>query len=311
GQPVVKSGELHTADGQLIEIVQSGPDGDGVITWQGVVAGSDPAQEAFKLTIDTAGDNIGDFDFCLSLPLQHPYHDSDSKNDGPEKSFEDNLKFDFTVIGTDADGDAATGHIKINVDDDSPVAECDLDCVTEGTHGEGELNFATGNVVTGNGDTIFGDDDNNLDGNQDHPGADQPYTISKLDHCGDCYLLVQDEEGNFHVEKNGVQLPEDGSGDANFDPASGILHIPTHEGGTLDIVLVSEVQSEVGDYKYTVPANAEHDHDIHFGPEVSASIALGSNVADWQAAFGGISVSALNGSLVIKSPIDVDPNGAS
>jgi hypothetical protein len=59
-----------------------------------------------------------------------------------------------------------------------------------------------------------------------------------------------------------------------------------------------------------VPANAEHDHDIHFGPEVSASIALGSNVADWQAAFGGISVSALNGNLVIKNPIDVDPNGA-
>ncbi len=297
GNPVLVSGELHTADGQLIEIVKSGPDADGIVTWQGIVQGTD--LEAFKLTIDTAGDNIGDFDFCLSLPLQHPYHDSDSKNDGPEKSFEDNLKFDFTIIGTDADGDAATGHIKVNVDDDSPKAECDIDCVTEGKT-DGELNFATGNVVTGNGDTIFGDDDNNLDGNQDHPGADQPYTISKLDHCGDCYLLVQDEEGNFHVEKNGAQLPEDGTGDANFDPATGILHIPTHEGGTLDIVLVSDVQSEVGDYKYTVPADAEHDHTILAGPVDLAQSVSGAfdTVGEWTSSFAskGITIQPINGS---------------
>ena len=181
GEPVVTSGELRTADGQPIEIVKSGPDSDGIVTWQGIVAGSDPAQEAFKLTVDTAGDNIGDFDFCLSLPLEHPYQDFDSKNDGPEKSFEDNLKFDFTIIGTDADGDAATGHIKINVDDDSPKAECDVDCVTEGET-DGEPNYATGNVVTGV-DGGLGNDDNSLDGNADNPGADQPYTISKLAHA--------------------------------------------------------------------------------------------------------------------------------
>ena len=124
------SGELRTADGQPIEIgspvrtaTASSPAGHR--------GRQDPAQD-LQAHLDTTGDDIGEFDFCLNLPLEHPYQDSDSKNDGPEKSFEDNLKFDFKIIGMDVDGDAATGHIKIKVDDDSPKAECDVDCVTEG-----------------------------------------------------------------------------------------------------------------------------------------------------------------------------------
>ena len=30
--------------------------------------------------------------------------------------------------------------------------------------------------------------------------------------------------------------------------------------------MVSATQSEVGDYKYTVPEDADHDHDIPAGP---------------------------------------------
>ena len=204
----------------------------------------------------------------------------------------------------DSDGDTATGHIKVQVDDDSPKAECDVDCVTEGET-DGEPNYASGNVVTGV-DGGLGNDGNSLDGNKDHPGADQPYTISKLAHDGVQYTLIDNGDGTFDAAKDGVLI--DGSGDESFDGSK--LTIKTAEGGTFEIVMVSPTQSEVGDYKYTVPENAEHEHDIHFGPEVSASIALGTNVADWQSAFGGITVSALNGSLVIKSPIDVDPNGA-
>ena len=42
-------------------------------------------------------------------------------------------------------------------------------------------------------------------------------------------------------------------------------------------------QSEVGDYKYTVPENAQHEHDIHAGPETLAeSVSAAFNtVGEW------------------------------
>ena len=169
-------------------------------------------------------------------------------------------KLSVTLTVSDKDGDTVSASKdisgSINVDYDSPKAECDYECVVEGTHGEGELNYVTGNIVTGNGDTIFGNDANNLDGNADNPGADQPYTISKISHGGNTYELSADHQSVSNLG------PDD-----DFDPATGILTIKTAEGGTLEIVLVSDNQDEVGDYKYTVPADADHDHDIAAGPE--------------------------------------------
>jgi hypothetical protein len=49
----------------------------------------------------------------------------------------------------------------------------------------------------------------------------------------------------------------------------------------------------------------DHDHDIHFYPKSRRS----PHQCGRRERVGGISVSALNGSQ-IKSPIDVDPNGA-
>ncbi len=295
--------DLRTADGHLIELHVELNEITGQLTLTGV--DSEDASEAFVYTLQTTGYNAGEFTFCLNEPLQHPYHDPDSQNDGPQKSYEDNLNFDLTVRGYDIDGDWADGCITIKVDDDSPKSVCDYDCVVEGTHGDPQtetqvLNFATGNIVTGSHDTIFGDDANNLDGNQDHPGADQPYTISKLSHDGNEYNLIDNGDGTFSVTKNGGN-PLDG--DESFDGK--VLHIPTHEGGTLDIVLVSPTQSEVGDYKYTVPEFAEHDHDKFGGPATLAESAGDGfdEVSEWTQSFAnaGIHLEMNTGALGLRT----------
>jgi VCBS repeat-containing protein len=302
---------LRTADGRAIEIETDGPDGSGIVTWTAVVAlGEDGAgTEVFKLTIDTAGGNIGDFDFDLYLPLEHPFTDPDLNNDdNPLSSFEDNLNFDFTVRATDVDGDWTDGHIKIKVDDDSPKATCDVDCVVEGTHGEGELNFASGNVVTGTS-VFFADDANGLDGNDDHPGADQPYVISKLVHGADTYNLVDNGDGTFSVTKNGGNPLEAGE---SFDTTTGVLTIPTDQGGTFEMVLVSSSQDEVGDYKYTVPEFADHDHDKHAGPADAAESngASFDTLTEWTNSFSaaGITLVPTNGALAIKDINVAGPN---
>ena len=156
----------------------------GLLTIVGKDADGNPA---FTFTLDTSGADIGEFDFCLISRFTIRSTDLELQERRPAEGFEDNLKFDFKVVGEDSTATTATGHIKVKVDDDSPKAECDVDCVTEGKDQGETPNSATGNVVTGDGDTIFGNDGNNLDGNQDSPGADQPYTISKISHCGANY----------------------------------------------------------------------------------------------------------------------------
>ncbi len=295
--------DLKTADGHPIEIEASFDASTGQLTLIGRDTVDD--SEAFTYTLQTTGDDTGEFSFCLNEPLYHPYTNSDFNNDGPEKSFEDNLKFDLTVRGYDVDGDWADGSVCINVDDDSPKAECDYECVVEGGDGE-DRNYATGNVVTGDGDTIFGNDDNSLDGNADSPGADQPYTISKLVH-GDpaqTYILVDNGDGTFHVEKGGATLPN--AGPESFDGSK--LTIPTDEGGTLEIIMVSATQSEVGDYKYTVPENADHDHDIHAGPHdlAESMSAAFDEVSDWETSFGGAGITLVpTGGVLALRDLDV------
>ncbi|HND53851.1 MAG TPA: DUF5801 repeats-in-toxin domain-containing protein, partial [Pirellulaceae bacterium] len=127
---------LKTADGHAIDLEVALDPNTGELTLKGIDA--EDGSEAFVYTLQTTGYNNGDFSFCLNEPLQHPYHDSDSANDGPEKSFEDNLNFDLTVRGYDVDGDWADGCIKIKVDDDSPDA-CKVEIHLGGEKGEDAL----------------------------------------------------------------------------------------------------------------------------------------------------------------------------
>ena len=70
---------------------------------------------------------------------------------------------DFTVVLTDSDGDTASDTISIQINDDTPTANPDVDSVTE----DGPL-VADGNVLTGTG----GSDANDNDGVADVAGAD-------------------------------------------------------------------------------------------------------------------------------------------
>ena len=116
---------LKTSDGEDVSLEATYDALTGLLTIVGKDEGGDPV---FTLTMQTNGSGTGEFEFDLHQPLNHPWHDLDSKNDGPLTSYEDNLKFDVTVEGKDSDGDTAEGHIKIKVDDDSPKATCDVDC---------------------------------------------------------------------------------------------------------------------------------------------------------------------------------------
>ena len=100
------------------------------------VIGTACGQPAFTLTIDCNGC----FKFELFQALEHPFHDSDSQNDGPEKNWEDNLHFDFGVKATDCDGDSVRTEIKVNVDDDAPTI-CDV-CYVSIDTGEPEVEVA-------------------------------------------------------------------------------------------------------------------------------------------------------------------------
>jgi VCBS repeat-containing protein len=75
----------------------------------------------------------------------------------------DGSTVNFPIVITDADGDAASDTLAINIVDDAPVARADVDSVTE----DGPLT-ADGNVLTGLG----GGDANATDGVADTQGSD-------------------------------------------------------------------------------------------------------------------------------------------
>jgi len=75
----------------------------------------------------------------------------------------DGSTVNFPVVITDADGDAASDTLAIDIVDDAPIARADVDSVTE----DGAT-VANGNVLTG----IGGNDANGTDGVADTQGAD-------------------------------------------------------------------------------------------------------------------------------------------
>lgn len=300
---------LKTADGNGITVEET-TDGFGNIILTAYEDGT--GDKVFTMTLDAEGGEIGEFEFDLHQALSHPYTDSDLDNDdNPDSAFEDNFNFAFNVIATDTDKDTAQGTINIKVDDDSPTALDDHDEVTEGKTG-GNLNIATGNVVTGGDATLLGKDSNFTflpplftgDGTPDLPGADRPYTISKLEHDSDVYTLSTD---GTTVLKNGAAL---NGITETFDGK--VLKIPTDEGGTFEIVMISNTQSEVGEYRYTVPADADHAHDKHAGPGDLATSMSGSfdDVSEWVSSFGsaGITLVPANGNLALKVVSISGPN---
>ncbi|MBA4026550.1 MAG: hypothetical protein C0482_29770, partial [Gordonia sp.] len=202
---------------------------------------------SFALSID----NAGNLSVAQYRAIQHP----DATN--PDDSVTllaaggEDAVVHITAKVTDYDGDAVTVTVPldgeecngaIRFEDDGPTATCDYDCVVEGMN-DNVPNSAIGNVVTGANATIFGSDINNLDGNADTPGVDGPYTISKLSHGGTTYYLNDLGGGSFGVTEGApapAGTPIDGVTET-FDGKT--LKIPTEEGGTFEIVMVSPTQA--------------------------------------------------------------------
>ena len=112
------------------------------------------ANAAFSISLDP---DTGAYTFTLLNRIDHaaPL---------PGTSFENNVDIDLAYVVTDGDGDTVTGTLEVSIDDDVPVANDDVDSVTEGLG-----HTATGNVFLGGTD---GGDANTTDGVADTIGAD-------------------------------------------------------------------------------------------------------------------------------------------
>ena len=304
---------FDTATGQQIFLYT---EGNLVVGRVGAAAGRG-GDISFALSIDDAGN----LSVAQYRAIQHP--DETNPDDAVTllAAGGEDAVVHITAKITDFDGDAITVTVPldgqecngaIRFEDDGPTATCDYDCVVEGKT-QGEPNYATGNVVTGVNpeNAVLGTDANGTDGNADNPGVDGPYTISKLSHGGTTYYLNDLGGGSFSVTE-GAPFPAGTPIDGVTETfVGGKLTIPTAEGGTFEIIMVSPTQSEVGEYKYTVPCDAEHAHDKHFGPESLAETRSADfdTVGEWTAAFSadGITLTNLGGTGFAIKNIDVNP----
>ena len=94
GHPVTAGGQpLSYVWDLLTNTLYATPDGD-------------PAHAAFKISVDPS---TGAYSFSLLGQIDHPGHDADGLNNGPDTAYEDNININLSLTVTDRDGDAATG----------------------------------------------------------------------------------------------------------------------------------------------------------------------------------------------------------
>jgi T1SS-143 domain-containing protein len=74
---------------------------------------------AFK--IEVTNPSTGAYSFSLLGAVDHPGHDADGLNNGPETAYEDNININLTYTVADFDKDTATGTLSISIDDDMPI----------------------------------------------------------------------------------------------------------------------------------------------------------------------------------------------
>ncbi|TKW77421.1 MAG: hypothetical protein DI543_15815, partial [Bradyrhizobium icense] len=75
------------------------------------------AHAAFKIQVNPT---TGAYSFTLLGQVDHPGHD-DPTVTGTQTAYEDNLTVNLTYTVTDKDGDATTGTLAVNIDDDMPI----------------------------------------------------------------------------------------------------------------------------------------------------------------------------------------------
>ena len=178
--------------------------------YEGVLQGT--TTQVFELILQ---DN-GDYSFELFGPLDHA--DGSDPNDA--------IQLHFGVTATDFGGDAATATITINVLDDAPIANDDVNMY------DTNAGVANGNVITGlNGGPGAADDlseDNAAPESADHDVVQVRFGNTVVDIpaggsntiAGDFGTLTMFDDGTYTYELNpGVILPGGGTSMLNPDAA--------------------------------------------------------------------------------------------
>ena len=226
----VAAGNLTSNDVQVV--IQATANG-----YEGVLQGT--TTQVFELIIQ---DN-GDYSFELFGPLDHA--DGSDPNDA--------IQLNFGVTATDFGGDAATATITINVLDDAPIANDDVNMY------DTNAGVANGNVITGlNGGPGAADDlseDNAAPESADHDVVQVSFNGTTVDIpaggsntiAGDFGTLTMFDDGTYTYELNpGVILP--GMSMNVLDPQPGDV-AGTQETFTKNGITVSTVNG--GDLTFT------------------------------------------------------------
>ncbi|ACI93156.1 vcbS [Afipia carboxidovorans OM5] len=104
-------------------------DGATLKGYTGPVSSSEPADPVFTVTLDASAPN-GAYTFVLHHPL-----DEDVANQ------EDSIDLTFGFIATDSDGDTASSHFSVTVNDDAPTASyLGLQAIQESVDANGDFN---------------------------------------------------------------------------------------------------------------------------------------------------------------------------
>ena len=140
---VVSLGAVTTNDPSIGDVVLTSGGEIVQTSWDPVtytLTGFTSAGDVFTMVVNPDTDRA---QFTLLAPLDHPSTDADGQNDGPDTSYEDDLRLTFEITATDGDGDTVDRTIWIRVDDDSPIAVDDgnIDVV------EGDPAGISGNVL--------------------------------------------------------------------------------------------------------------------------------------------------------------------
>ncbi|HVI91728.1 MAG TPA: DUF5801 repeats-in-toxin domain-containing protein [Dongiaceae bacterium] len=171
---------LKTSDGHAVSLTTTATS---IIGYESGHVG-DNAYKVFSMVL-----NNGTWSFTLFEALSHPYHDdpSTNKDNNTVTSFEDNLKFDFSLVSQDFDGDKSqAAHIVVSVDDDGPKAYDDGPYTVTSLNSNNTPELS-GNVLT-----------------NDHVGADSPGSVVQIKLGNGSWVDVPTVGGKDITATNGV-----------------------------------------------------------------------------------------------------------
>lgn len=273
----------------------------------GTSAHFDSNNPVFTLTVDANGNYI----FTLNAPLDHP------APDGNPPSFENNLLLNLGFTVTDGDGDTATGSVDVNIDDDSPLANNDVDTIHM-------LAGVSGNVITGAGsdDPVAAQDTPGADGGQitgisfgqtnATPDANGDFTIG-----GDHGTLVLNEDGSYTYTRSDTSAGQDvftytlTDGDGDHTTATLTINLDTQTtplvvGAGFNGVVEEEQLGHVDNPAFPPSATGNEDTGSVLGNDQDTGTTPPGSDVTTNAATGALSVTGGTGPYTFQFSPGVD-----